>query len=56
VKVGKGGGSVELRFQAIAQKPGPAQVSVKNVVFKDESGNAAPAPVVLPPVASIDIR
>ena len=56
MKVGKGGGSVELRFQAIAQKPGPAQVSVKNVVFKDESGNAAPAPVVLPPVASIDIR
>jgi len=56
VKVGKGGGSVELRFQVIAQKPGTAQVSVKNVVFKDESGNAAPAPVVLPPVASIDIR
>lgn len=56
VKVSKGGGSVELRFQVVAQKPGTTQVAVRNVAFRDESGNLLPAPVVLPPVASIDIR
>ncbi|HET7061879.1 MAG TPA: secretin and TonB N-terminal domain-containing protein [Nitrosospira sp.] len=56
VKVSKGGGSVELRFQVVAQKPGTTQVAVRNVAFRDESGNPIPAQVVLPPVASIDIR
>ena len=56
VKVSKGGGSVELRFQVIAQKPGTTQVSVRNTVFRDESGNPLPAPVALPPAASVDIR
>jgi general secretion pathway protein D len=56
VKVSKGGGSVELRFQVVAQKPGTTQVAVRNVSFRDESGNPVPAQVVLPPVASIEIR
>ncbi|HTJ55794.1 MAG TPA: secretin N-terminal domain-containing protein, partial [Nitrosospira sp.] len=56
LKLGKGGGAVELRFQAVAQKPGAAQIAVKNVTFRDEAGNLLPAPVVLPPPVSVDIR
>ena len=56
LKLGKGGGAVELRFQAVAQKPGVAQIAVKNVTFRDEAGNLLPAPVVLPPPVSVDIR
>ncbi|SEL01143.1 secretin N-terminal domain-containing protein [Nitrosovibrio tenuis] len=56
LKLGKGGGAVELRFQAVAQKPGSAQIAVKNVTFRDEAGNLLPAPVALPPAVSVDIR
>jgi general secretion pathway protein D len=56
LKLGKGGGATELRFQAVAQKPGPAQIAIRNVTFRDEAGNLLPAPVVLPPPVSVDIR
>jgi general secretion pathway protein D len=56
LKIGKGGGAVELRFQAVAQKPGTAQIAVRNVTFRDEAGNLLPAPVALPPAANVDIR
>ncbi|MDE2366672.1 MAG: type II and III secretion system protein [Betaproteobacteria bacterium] len=56
LKLGKGGGAVELRFQVVAQKPGTAQIAIRNVIFRDETGNPVPAPVTLPPAANVDIR
>lgn len=55
LKLGKGGGVVDLAFKIIAQKPGTAQVSVKSVTFQSDS-ETAPPEVILPPAANIEIR
>lgn len=54
LKLGKGGAG-DVRFRIVAQKPVTTQVALKNVTFQSETG-IVPAPVVLPPAVSIDIR
>lgn len=55
LKLGKGGGPVDVRFRILAQKPVTTQLSIGNVSFKDESG-PLPVPVPLPPAVNVDIR
>lgn len=55
LKLGKGGGVVDVAFKVIAQKPGAAQVSVKGLAFQGDSENPSPE-VILPPAANIEIR
>jgi general secretion pathway protein D len=54
LKMGKGGGGAELRFKAVAQKPGTAQVSIKGITLQGDGGGLPEIP--LPPAISIDIR
>lgn len=55
LKLGKGGGSAELQFRVIAQKPGTTQVSVQKLTLQGE--NVDPAlQISLPPAVNIDIR
>jgi general secretion pathway protein D len=54
LKLGKGG-TGDVRFRIVAQKPGTTQIALKNVTFQSETG-IVPAPVVLPPAVNIDIR
>jgi general secretion pathway protein D len=55
LKVGKGGGTVDLRFRVIAQKPGTTQIGIKGATLQGEGENSG-AQVMLPPAANIDIR
>ncbi|MBA4143100.1 MAG: secretin and TonB N-terminal domain-containing protein [Nitrosospira sp.] len=55
LKLGKGGGSADVRFRAIAQKPVTTQIGVSNLTFPGESDSLS-AQVPLPPAANIDIR
>ncbi|MBN9124600.1 MAG: type II and III secretion system protein [Nitrosospira sp. 56-18] len=55
LKLGKGGGTADVTFRIIAQKPGMAQVSVKGIAFQEDNGNPPPE-VALPPAANIEIR
>ena len=55
LKLGKGGGAVDVRFRILAQKPMTTQISIGNASFKDESG-PLPVPVPLPPAVNVDIR
>ena len=55
LKLGKGGGVVDVRFRILAQKPVTTQISIGNVSFKDERG-PLPVPVPLPPAVNVDIR
>jgi general secretion pathway protein D len=55
LKLGKGGGAVDVRFRVIAQKPGTAEVSVRNLTLQAEAGESPPE-VTLPPPVSIEIR
>lgn len=55
LKLGKGGGSAELQFRVITQKPGTTQVSVQKFTLQGE--NVDPAlQIPLPPAVNIDIR
>ncbi len=55
LKLGKGGGSAELQFRVIAQKPGATQVSVQKLTLQGE--NVDPAlQIPLPPAVNIEIR
>lgn len=55
LKLGKGGGTVDLRFRVIAQKPGTTQIGIKGATLQGEGENSG-AQVMLPPAANIDIR
>jgi len=55
LKLGKGGGSAELQFRVIAQKPGTTQVSVQKFTLQGENGDPA-LQISLPPAVNIDIR
>ena len=55
LKLGKGGGVVDLKFKIIAQKSGTAQVGIKSVTLQSESGDP-PVEVTLPSAANIEIR
>ncbi|MDQ3185124.1 MAG: type II and III secretion system protein, partial [Pseudomonadota bacterium] len=55
LKLGKGGGAVDLRFKIIAQKPGTTEIAIKSVTFQGESESPNPQ-VTLPPAANIEIR
>jgi general secretion pathway protein D len=55
LKLGKGGGTVDLRFKVIAQKPGTTQIGIKGATLQGEGENSG-AQVMLPPAANIDIR
>ena len=55
LKLGKGGGTVDLRFKVIAQKPGTTQVEIKGVTLQGENENSNPK-VTLPSAANIEIR
>ncbi len=55
LKLGKGGGAVDLRFKIISQKPGTTQIGIKGVTLQGEGENSQ-AQVALPPAANIDIR
>lgn len=55
LKLGKGGGAVDVRFRILAQKPVTTQISIGNASFRDESG-PLPVPVPLPPAVNVDIR
>lgn len=55
LKLGKGGGTVDVRFRILAQKPVTTQISIGNASFRDESG-LLPVPVPLPPAVNVDIR
>jgi general secretion pathway protein D len=55
LKLGKGGGTADVTFRIIAQKPGMVQVSVKSFTFP--GGSEYPLPeIALPPAANIEIR
>jgi general secretion pathway protein D len=55
LKLGKSGGTANVTFRSIAQKPGMAQVGVKSLAFQGDSENPPPE-VALPPAANIEIR
>ncbi|MEP7073430.1 MAG: secretin N-terminal domain-containing protein [Nitrosospira sp.] len=55
LKLGKGGGTADLRFKVIAQKPGTTQIGIKSATLQGEGENSS-AQVMLPPAANIDIR
>lgn len=55
LKLGKGGGTADMTFRVVAQKPGMAQISVKSLAFQGDSENPSPE-IALPPAANIEIR
>jgi general secretion pathway protein D len=55
LKLGKGGGTVDVRFRIIAQKPGTTEVGISGVTVQGE-GPDSHLQITLPPAASIDIR
>ena len=55
LKLSKGGGSAELQFRVIAQKPGTTQISIQKLTL--QGGNEDPQKIIaLPPAVSINIR
>lgn len=55
VKLEKGGGSAELQFRVISQKPVTTQISVQKLTLLGESGDP-PLLIPLPPAVNIEIR
>jgi general secretion pathway protein D len=55
LKLSKGGGSAELQFRVIAQRPGTTQISIQKLTL--QGGNEDPQKIIaLPPAVSIEIR
>lgn len=55
LNLGKGGGSAELQFRVIAQKPSTTQISIRKLTL--QGGNGDPSMnIPLPPAVNIEIR
>ncbi len=55
LKLSKGGGSAELQFRVIAQRPGTTQISIQKLTLQGRNGDP-PMQIALPPAVNIDIR
>ncbi len=55
LKLDKGGGSAELQFRVIAQRPGTTQISIQRLTLQGRNGDPA-LQILLPPAVNIDIR